>query len=88
LIRSAAPDWANCVNDEACRKLVATGDLGLASLATAEKAALMHEFWASRPTDCSVNASAAKQRGVGGVDDRVQCQRCDVGFVRVELHGG
>jgi hypothetical protein len=44
-----------------------------------ERAALGKQFRPGRAMDRTIDAAAAEQRGVGGVDDGVNAKRCDIG---------
>jgi hypothetical protein len=68
------------------RQAVAAGDLRVAGVASAQRAALSQQFRPGRPVDRAVDAAAAEQRAVGGVDDGVDLKRRDVGDDDVELH--
>ena len=61
------------------RKIVSSGDLGAAGLATMEVAAFGKKLRPGRAMDRAVDATAAEQRRVRGVDDGVNAQARDVG---------
>jgi hypothetical protein len=81
---STVPHRANGVNDRSGGKPVAFGEFRLAGRATAEEAALSQEFRAGGAMDCPVNAAAAQQRAIGGVDDGIDGQSCDVGLEKID----
>ena len=61
------------------RQPITFGDLGIACLATIEQAAFFEQLITSRVVDRSVHATTAEQCRVGGVDDGVNAQGCNVG---------
>ncbi len=63
---------------------MAAGDLGAAGRAAAERAAFVQQVGSGGAMDGAVDAAAAEQRAVGGVDDGVDVKRGDVGDVDVE----
>jgi len=62
------------------RQAMAFCELGLAGLATSEKAALGQKVGSGGAMDCAVHASSTEQGTVGRVDDRIHSQRGDVGL--------
>jgi hypothetical protein len=68
------------VNDIFRGKTIAFCEFRPAGGATAEQAALLEKFRAGGAMDCPVNASASKQRVIGGVDDSIHGQGRNVGF--------
>jgi len=76
---AALPDRPDGVDHMAGRQPVAFGDLGLAGLTAMEHAAFQDEIRARGTVDRAVDATAAKQRRVCGVDDRVNAELGDVG---------
>jgi hypothetical protein len=85
--RPAAPDRADRVDDESPLQPVAAGDLRLARGAAAEPAAFREQARPGGAMDRPVDAAAAEQRLVGGVDDRVEAERRDVGDDDLDRHG-
>ena len=75
---TAAPDGADGVDDIAGRQAVAPGDFRLAGRAAVQRAALFQQIGTGRAMDGTIDAAAAQQRFIGGVDDGVQSQRGDV----------
>src|SRR5579872_4202032 len=73
------PDRTDGVDHMARRQSIALRDLGTPRGAAAERAALCEQFWAGAAVDCAVDPSAAEQRAVRGIDDRVNIERRDVG---------
>src|SRR5262245_6151926 len=55
---AAMPDRADCVDDVTCRKSIGPGDLRIAGLATAERAAFFEQLWSGRAVDGAVHAAA------------------------------
>ena len=45
-----------------------------------DRAAGLEQLWAGRPVDGALNAAAAEHRLVGGVHDRFDIKRCDIGL--------
>ena len=83
-IRTAPPNWTNGVDDDLRRKTVAPCELGIASLAPPEQAALFYEVLPSGPMNRSVDTAASKQRGVRRIDDCVNGERRDVRLKRAK----
>ena len=75
---AAVPDRADGVDDPARGQPVALRRLGLARSAASERAALVEQLRARRAMDGAVDAAAAQQRRVRGVDDRVDALLGDV----------
>ena len=63
---------------------VALGDLGVAGLAAVQRAALFQKLRAGRAMDRAIDAAAAQQAFVGGVDDRIDVEPGDVAFDDLE----
>src|SRR3546814_18049552 len=67
--RAAAPDRPDGVDDEAGGKGVATGQPRLADGATTQGPAFLQQAGTGRAVDGAIDAAAAQQRGIGGIDD-------------------
>jgi hypothetical protein len=65
------PDRADGVNDMPRRQLVARSDLGVAGRATAKRAAFGEQLRSRGAMDSAIDAAAAQQRTVRGVDNGV-----------------
>jgi hypothetical protein len=78
-LAAAMPDRPDGVDHMAGAEPISSGDPGVAGRAAAQCAALRKQFRPGRAMDGSVDAAAAKQRRIGGVDDGVDIQRRDVG---------
>jgi hypothetical protein len=76
---SAIPYRADGVNDVGGGEPIALGEPGIAGFATAKEAALVEELGAGGAMDCPVHPAAAEQGAIGGVDDGIDGQGCDVG---------
>src|SRR5205809_498820 len=61
------------------RQAVATGDLGIAGFAAAQRAAFGQQLGPGSIMDRAINAAPAKERRIRRVDDGVNAQRGDVG---------
>ncbi len=61
------------------RQPIASGDLGVTGLAAMERAAFGQELRPGPAMDRAIDAAAAEQRRVRGVDDGVNAQAGDVG---------
>ena len=85
IVPASVPDRADRVDDVPCGELVTTGDLRVACGTAAERTALGQQFGSRATVDGPVNASPAEQRGVGGVDDRINVKRRDVGDDHLQL---
>jgi hypothetical protein len=59
------------MNDMPRRQPVALGDFGVAGLAAMERAAFGEQLRSGCAMDRAVDAAAAQQRGIRGVDDGV-----------------
>jgi hypothetical protein len=77
---AAAPNRTNGVDDVTREKAKAGGHFGIASLAAAEFGARRAELGTCGAVDCAIHAASAKQRPVGGVDDDIDVEPCDVAF--------
>src|SRR3989338_3275952 len=77
-LRTAAPHRPDRVDHESRRQAIAFGELRLARLAAAQQAAFLQQLRAGGAVDRPVHAPAAEQRGVGGIDDRIDLKRGDV----------
>jgi hypothetical protein len=77
---AAAPDRANSVDDVARGQPEARRDLRLAGVATGEDLAGSAKPRAGRPMNRAVNAAAAEQSLVCGIDDGVDVKLGDVAF--------
>lgn len=75
---AAMPDRSDGVDHVPRRQAVSSGDLGIAGLATVKPAAFGQQFRAGGPVDRAIDPTAAEQGFVGGVDDGVNAQACDV----------
>ena len=80
------PNRSNRVNDMTGREPVSLGDLGIASLAAMKLPAFHYEVRTCRSMDRAVDATAAKQRRVGGVDNSIDTQGRDIGDEDFEPH--
>jgi hypothetical protein len=71
------------------RQAVTAGDAGFAWGTAAEAPALGQQFRTGGAMDGAVDPAAAEQRPVGGVDDRIDRERRDVGDhdLETELRG-
>jgi hypothetical protein len=76
------------VDDVFGGQVVAARDLRPAGRTAAERAALGEESRAGGAVDGAVDATAAQQRGVGGVHDGVDGERGDVDLDGAEARGG
>jgi hypothetical protein len=59
------------MNDTPGRQTITLGDLGVASRAAAKRAAFGEQLRSRGAMDGAIDAAAAQQRTVGGVDDGV-----------------
>ena len=71
------PYGTDGTNDLASWETIRAGNTGFSREATAELPTLTEQFRSRRPVDGAVNASAAEQRRIGGIDDRVMSPRWD-----------
>jgi len=70
-LATAVPDRADGMNDIPRRKLIALGDLGVAGCAAAKRAAFGKQFRSRGAMDRAIDAAAAQQRRIRGIDDGV-----------------
>src|ERR1700680_2541716 len=70
-VSTAAPDRADGMNDVPSRQPIAARQPSLPRRAAAERAAFREQLGAGGAMDRAVDTAAAEQRGIGGVDDRV-----------------
>lgn len=75
------------MNDVFGGEFVAGGSFGGTGGAAVESATFFEEVWACSSMNCTVYSAATKKRGVGCVDDRVECQRGYVAAVEGEEGG-
>ena len=68
---SAIPDRADGMNHMPRRQAIASGDFGVAGLAAVQRAAFGQQLRPGRAMDRAIDAAAAEQRRVRGVDDGV-----------------
>src|SRR5947207_5293538 len=68
---AAAPDRTDGVDHMLCRQPVPARDLRLAGLASAEETAFRDELRSRRAMNRAVDTTAAEERTVRGVDDRI-----------------
>ena len=78
-LTAAVPDRPDRVDHMPGRQPVTFGDLGIAGGAATERAAFGKQFWTGAAMDSTINAAAAEQRRIRGVDDGVNAQCGDVG---------
>src|SRR5690348_5943934 len=76
---AAIPDRPDRMDHVLRRQPISPGDLGAAGLAATEGAAFGEELRAGRAMDRAIDAAAAQERRVRGVDDGVNAQCGDVG---------
>jgi hypothetical protein len=76
---TATPDRTDGMNHMPRRQPIGIGDLGVAGLAAMQRAAFDQQLRPGRAMDRAIDAAAAEQRGIRGVDDGVNAQACDVG---------
>jgi hypothetical protein len=83
-IRLVTVDWSNCVNHELREQVSACSDYSLARRQTirifrfANRATRLENLRATRIVNSAVDATASKQRRVGGIDDRVHVLASDI----------
>ena len=68
---AAVPDRSDGMNDMPRRKPVALGDLGVAGFAAMKRAAFGEQLGSCGAMNRAVDAAAAEQRAIRGVDDGV-----------------
>jgi hypothetical protein len=78
-LAAAVPDRPDGMNYMPRRQPITSGDFGVAGRAAMERAAFSEQFRPGRTMDRTIDAAAAEQRGVGGVDDGVNAKRRDIG---------
>ena len=83
-LAAAAPDRTDRMDDVPGLEAIAAGDLGGAGVAAAQGLAFGQQLRSGGAMDGAVDAAAAEQRGVGGVDDGVDVERRDVGDADLE----
>jgi hypothetical protein len=76
---AALPHRSDSMDHMARRQPISSGDLGIAGRTAAERSALREQLRSGRTMDRAIDASAAKQRVVSGVDDGIDSQCRDVG---------
>ena len=78
-LAAAVPDRTDGMNHMPRRQPITLGDFGVAGLAAMERAAFGQQLGPGRAMDRAIDAAAAEQRGIRGVDDGVNAKRRDVG---------
>ena len=68
---SPVPDRPDGMNHMSCRKPITFGDFCISGRTAVEGAAFGEKLGSGRAVDRAVDATAAEQRRVGGVDDGV-----------------
>lgn len=79
IVPATAPYRPHRVNDVAGGQTKTRSDLRVARHAAVERATRLKQSRPGGAMNCAVNTAAAQQRGVGGVDDRVEAQTRDIG---------
>ena len=74
------PDRTHGMDHVTAWQVPATGHLGMTGLATSECAALLEQPGSGGPVNGAVDATAAEQRAVGGIDDGIDGKCGDVAF--------
>ena len=80
---AVVPYGTDGTNDLASWETIRAGNTGFSREATAELPTLTEQLRSRRPVEGAVNASAAEQRRIGGIDDRVMSPRWDSIFKAV-----
>ena len=73
------PNRTDGMNHMPCRQPITSGNFGAAGLAPIQGTAFGEKLRSSRAMDGAIDAPAAEQRGIPGVDDGVNAKRRDVG---------
>ena len=73
------PNRTDGMNHMPCRQPITPGNFGAAGLAPIQGTAFGEKLRSSRAMDGAIDAPAAEQRGIPGVDDGVNAKRRDVG---------
>ena len=76
---AAVPDRTDGMDHVPGRQPISAGDFGIAGRAAIQRAAFGKQFGPGRAMDRAIDAAAAEQRRIRGVDDGVNAQRGDVG---------
>jgi len=76
---AAVPDRTDGMDHMPRRQRISIGDLGVAGGAAIEAAARGEQVRTCGAMDRAVDSAAAEQRAIGGIDDRVERERRDVG---------
>ena len=86
---AAMPHRADGVDHKLCRQAVALGELRFADLASVQQAAFAQQLRSGGTVDRPVHAAAAQQRRIGGIDNRIDHERGDVGLQDTQcgVHG-
>ena len=66
------------MDDVVCGQFVAAGDSGLAGLTATQATTRGQEFGTGGSVDGAVNAAAAQERAVGGIDNGIYLQARDI----------
>jgi hypothetical protein len=70
-LAAAVPDRSDGMNDMPRRQLVARSDPGAAGLAAAKRAAFGEQLRSGGTMNRAIDAAAAEQRSIRGVDDGI-----------------
>jgi hypothetical protein len=70
-VTAAVPYRPDGMNDMPRRQAIAFGDFGVAGVAAVQRVAFGEQLRPGRAVDGAIDAAAAQQRAIRGVDDRV-----------------
>src|SRR6202030_4316104 len=86
-LTAAVPDRTDGVNDVLGRQPMTPCDLGSTGRAAAERSAFDKQFRSRGAMDRTIDATAAEQRLIGGIDDGVDRKRGDIGNADLKSRG-
>ena|SRR5882762_9143624 len=87
VLMAAMPDWSDGMNHVFGGEPVALRDLCVTGLAAIKSLALVIKLRPGGAMDRAIDATAAEKRCIGGVDDRVNAKRGDIGNDDFEPRG-
>src|SRR3954470_1770111 len=84
-MRTAAPDRTDGVDDVLCRQTVTACDPCLSGRTAADAATLFEKFGTGGTVNRTIDSAAAEERGIRGVDDRIDVESGDAAAMQFDL---
>ncbi len=84
VLAASTPHGPDRMNDVPGLEPIATGDLGIAGIATTERFALGQQFRPGSAMNRTIDATTAEQRAIGGIHDGIDVERRNVCYDNLE----